>query len=123
MPRKGLWFVGEHFLSIRKWEANFKPSEAQVTYVAVCVRLNELPIKYYNTIVLRQIGQALGKVLRIGTHTETEARGRYARICVQVDIAKHLTTTMRVEQRNHLVSCGHLGHRKEICQYTVRPLS
>lgn len=58
--RKGPWFVGEHFLSIRKWEANFKPSEAQVTSVAVWVRLNELPIEYYDTIVLRQIGQALG---------------------------------------------------------------
>ena len=26
--KKGPWFIGEHFLSIRKWEANFKPSEA-----------------------------------------------------------------------------------------------
>lgn len=25
---KGPWFIGEHFLSIRRWEANFKPSEA-----------------------------------------------------------------------------------------------
>ena len=26
--KKGPWFIGEQFLSIRKWEANFKPSEA-----------------------------------------------------------------------------------------------
>lgn len=131
--RKGLWFVGEHFLSIRKWEANFKPSEAQVTSVAVWVRLNELPIEYYDTIVLRQIGQALGKVLRIDTHTASEARGRYARICVQVDITKPLITTVRVGKRNHLVayegvsklcfSCGRLGHQRDLCQYTVRPPS
>ncbi|KAF3961035.1 hypothetical protein CMV_014300 [Castanea mollissima] len=128
--RKGMWFVSEHFLSIRKWEANFKPSEAQVTSVAAWVRLNKLPIEYYDTIVLRQIGQALGKVLRIDIHMASEARGRYARICVQVDIAKPLINTVRVEKRNHLVSCegvsklcfscGRLRHRKEICQYTVR---
>ena len=27
---KGPWFIGEHFMSIRKWEANFKPSKVQV---------------------------------------------------------------------------------------------
>lgn len=131
--RKGPWLIGEHFLSIRKWEANFKPSEAQVTSVVVWVRLNGLPTEYYKATVLRQIGQMLGKVLRINTHTEMEARGRYAQICVQVDIAKPLITMVRVGQRNHLVlyegvsklcfSCGRLGHRKEICQYIFRPLS
>ena len=38
--RKGLWFINEHLLSIRKWEANFKPLEAQVNSVAVWVRLH-----------------------------------------------------------------------------------
>lgn len=39
--KKGPWFVSEHFLSIRKWEANFKPSEAQVHAVAVWVRIHQ----------------------------------------------------------------------------------
>ncbi|KAK9999329.1 hypothetical protein SO802_018932 [Lithocarpus litseifolius] len=82
---KGPWFISEQFLSIRRWEANFKPSEAQVSSVAVWVRLNELPIEYYDGEVLREIGNALGKVLRVDTHTAIEARGRYARLCVQVD--------------------------------------
>nr|POE60661.1 uncharacterized protein CFP56_41048 [Quercus suber] len=86
--KKGPWFIGEHFLSIHKWEANFKPLEALITLVAVWVCLNELPIEYYDARVLRQIGQALGNVLRVDTHTATEARGKYARICVQVDIGK-----------------------------------
>ena len=54
--KKGPWFIGEHFLLIRKWEANFKPSEAQVSSVAVWVRLNDLTIKYYDAKVLRQLG-------------------------------------------------------------------
>ena len=24
--RKGLWFIGDHFLSIRPWEPDFKPA-------------------------------------------------------------------------------------------------
>nr|POF09820.1 hypothetical protein CFP56_67428 [Quercus suber] len=54
--KKGPWFVGGHFLSIRKWEVNFKPLEASVSSVAVWVRLNELPLEYYEATVLRQIG-------------------------------------------------------------------
>ena len=33
--RKGPWFVGEHFLSIRPWEPNFRPATTNVSSVAV----------------------------------------------------------------------------------------
>lgn len=36
----GLWFVGGHYLSIRKWEPNFKPSAASALSVVIWVRLN-----------------------------------------------------------------------------------
>ncbi|XP_050264033.1 uncharacterized protein LOC126708275 [Quercus robur] len=107
--KRGHWFIGEHFLSIRKWEANFKPSEALVTSMAVWVRLNELPIEYYDAGVLREIGQALGNVLRIDTHTNTEAKGRFTRIYVQVDIGKPLVTSV--------------GIGKHQQKYSIRPPS
>ena len=50
--RRGPWFIGEHFLSIRPWESNFRPTTANVTSVAVCIRLNTLPIEYYNSEAL-----------------------------------------------------------------------
>ena len=128
--KKGPWFIGEQFLSIRKWEANFKPSEAQVPSVAVWERLYGLPIEYYEAEVLQQVRQALGTMLRVDMHTATEARGRYARICVQVDVSKPLITSVRIGQRNQPViyegvsklwfSWGRLGHRKETCQYTIK---
>ncbi|XP_050255268.1 uncharacterized protein LOC126701193 [Quercus robur] len=98
--------------------------------VAVWVRLYELPIEYYEVEVLQQIG---GNSASLDMHTTTEARGRYARICVQVDISKPLITSVRIGQRNQPVvyegvsklcfSCGWLGHRKETCQYTIKPPS
>ena len=72
----------------------------------------------------------MGSVLRVDTHTATEAKGRYARICVQVDVSKPLITSVRIGHRNQPVtyegvsklcfSCGRLGHRKETCQFTIR---
>ncbi|XP_075667006.1 uncharacterized protein LOC142636591 [Castanea sativa] len=130
---KGPWFIEEHFLSICIWEANFKPLEAVVTSVAVWVHLNELPIEYYDAGVLGQIGQALGNVLRVDTHTAMEARGKYTHIYIQVDIDRPLVMTVCISKRHQNVVCeghhklcflcGRIGHRKENCQYTIRPPS
>ena len=42
--QKGPWFIGEHFLSIRPWEPDFKPEVANVSSIAVWIRLNGLSI-------------------------------------------------------------------------------
>ena len=82
MLRKGPWFLREHFLSIRPWEPNFKAKTTNVSSVRVWIRFNGLPIEYYDAEVLKEIGEAVGKVLRIDTHMASEAKGRYARLCV-----------------------------------------
>lgn len=128
--KEGPWFVGGHFLSIRKWEPNFKPSTASVSSVAVWVRFPKLPIEYYEPTVLRDLGQIIGPVLRIDTRTASESRGRYARICVQVNFANPLIKIIKIggvkqpvqyEGINLLCfSCGRVGHKMESCHYTVK---
>lgn len=80
--KKGPWFVGEHFLSIRPWDPNFKLSTANILLVAVWVKLYELPIEYYNAKALQQIGKTIGNDLRVDTHMAIKARGKFARLCV-----------------------------------------
>lgn len=131
--RRGPWFIGEHFLSIRPWEPNFRPATANVTSVAVWIRLNELPIEYYNSEALLQIGKSIGNVLRVNTQTANEARGRFARLCVLIDMGKPLVTAVLIGKFEQPVcykgiqklcfSCGRMGHRKASCPYTVRPTS
>lgn len=127
---KGPWFIGDHFLSIRPWEPFFKPSTANVSLIAVWIRLCELPIELYDAEVLKQIGESIGKVLRIDSHTTMEARGKYARLCIQVDVNKPLVNTICIGHFEQAVtyegihslcfSCGRLGHKVEGCPYTVR---
>lgn len=127
---KGPWFINGHFLSIRPWEPLFKPAAASVTSIAVWVRLHELPMELYETEVLKQIGDSIGKVLRIDSHTAMEARGKYARLCIQIDINKPLINTVLIGRFEQQVtyegihklcfSCGRVDHRKEVCPYTIR---
>ena len=33
--KKGPWFIGDHFLSLRPWEPNFKPASTSVSSIVV----------------------------------------------------------------------------------------
>ena len=127
---KGPWFIGDQFLSIRPLESFFKPSTTNVSLIAVWIRLCELPIELYKAKVLKQLRESIGKVLRIDSYTAMEARGKYARLCVQIDINKPLVNTIligRFEQalsyegiQSLYFSCGRLGNKVEACLYTIR---
>ncbi|XP_023928120.1 uncharacterized protein LOC112039475 [Quercus suber] len=126
----GPWFIGEHFLTIRPWVPNFRPSTASLTSVAVWARFPELPIEFYDAEVLKEIGEAIGPVLRIDSHTASGSRGRYARVCVQIDLEKPLIKEVVIGKLHQQVqyeglhsfcfSCGRIGHKKETCQYKIR---
>ncbi|XVF12133.1 hypothetical protein REPUB_Repub08aG0088200 [Reevesia pubescens] len=127
--KEGPWFIAGQFLTLRKWEPNFRASEASFTSVAVWVRLPELPVEYFDLEILRKIGQSLGVLLRADGHTLAGERGKYARICVQVSLERPLPTFIKVDGKKHNLvyesvgllcfSCGKLGHLKPHCPERV----
>ena len=64
------------------------------------------------------------------THTATEAKGRFARLCIQVDVKKPLIIAIVIGKFEQPVSyegiqklcfdCGRIGHRRESYPYTIR---
>ncbi|KAL7181683.1 hypothetical protein ACSBR1_040559 [Camellia fascicularis] len=117
----------DHYLTVRKWEPNFKPSEAFETTAAIRVRFPELPIEYYQDKVLFAIAKTIGKPLKIDWTTTMATRGKFARICVEMDLTKPLTPKFVLENKCYNIEyefvhsfyflCGLIDHRKEAYKF------
>ncbi|RVX00340.1 hypothetical protein CK203_024656 [Vitis vinifera] len=76
----GPWLIHQHYITLRQWTPNFKPSEAITTHLKVWVDLLELPMEYYDKEVLLRVGAAIGKPVKIHPITERRERVRFARL-------------------------------------------
>ena len=121
--------VMEHYLIVKEWTPNFDPMVDVTERVIVWVRFPCLPIEYYDQEFLMKVGEKIGKPIRIDRTTGLVSRGKFARLCVEVDITKPLMSKFKLRRRVrrieyegiHLVcfNCGVYGHRKENCQKLV----
>lgn len=67
-----------------------------ISLVVIWAKLPELLIEYYQEDMLKDIVVAIGPVLRIDTHTASRSRGRYSRVCVQVDLCKPFIRSVQI---------------------------
>ncbi|MCH81277.1 hypothetical protein A2U01_0002062, partial [Trifolium medium] len=98
--------------------------------VAVWMRISGLPIEYYDSRILHFIGNRVGKTVKVDKNTLTQERGKYARLCVQVNLTKPLLAMFTIKDRKynieyeglHLLctTCGRFGHYKEGCPEKVK---
>ncbi|KAL7233399.1 hypothetical protein ACSBR1_017094 [Camellia fascicularis] len=123
----GPWVIMDHYLTISKWEPDFKASEAFETTTAVWVRFPELPIQYFQEKVLYTIAKQIGKPLKIDLTTTMATRGKYARICIEMDLNKPLCPRFLLGKKSYNIEyesihsvcflCGRVGHQKELCRF------
>lgn len=129
---EGPWLVADHYLVIQRWRPEFDPSEDAFNKVAVWVRVPKLSVEYVNPKCIWRLGNVIGKTLKIDVNTLNTnnglarvERGRFARICVEIDLRKKLRSKVRCGRRIYGVEyeglgmicfgCGRYGHRKEAC--------
>ncbi|XP_058786104.1 uncharacterized protein LOC131660794 [Vicia villosa] len=124
---KGPWFIYDHYLTVKDWRPNFQPDCDSIVEVAVWVRISGLPIEYYDPKSLTAFGNRIGSTIKVDKTTIKQERGKYARICVTVDLTKPLLAMFEINgscykveyEGLHLLclACGRYGHYKEGCVY------
>lgn len=121
---QGPWSILDHYFMVKEWTPNFDPITNKTEKLIVCVRIPCLPIEYFDYEILKKVGEKIGKPISGDHNTGRATRGRFARICVEIDITKPLLTMFKLHKRvrhieyegSHLVcfECGIVGHRKEV---------
>lgn len=122
----GPWTIQGHYLTVSKFKPGFHPSTANISSTMVWIRIPRLPLEFFHESVLMRIGDQLGTAVKIDSNTSMVSRGKYARICVEIDLQKPLVSMVilnghhfKVEYENlHLIcfNCGKYGHAVESCQ-------
>lgn len=117
--------MGDNYLSVQRWEPNFHPAVSRITSRAVWVRISDLPMEYYDPLVLLEIARRIGRPLKIDHVTLAQSRGRFARFCVEIDTDKPLVAAVQIgdfsvkvqyENLQHICYlCGRLGHDQLHC--------
>ncbi|KAL4346243.1 hypothetical protein AHAS_Ahas11G0358900 [Arachis hypogaea] len=90
------WMVGGPYLIVQRWLPFFLKSEKVVKKVTAWVRIPNLPIQLYNHRFLWRVGSAIGTILKVDRATSLHSRGRFARICVEIDLTKKLVPRISV---------------------------
>jgi hypothetical protein len=121
----GPWLIYDHYLIAREWTPNFHPNNATIEKAAVWVRISGLPIGYYDAKILHYIGNRIGKTVKVDRNTLYQARGKYARVCVEVDLKNPLLAMFELKNEVYKVeyeglhmlcrTCGKFGHYIEGC--------
>ncbi|XVF01096.1 hypothetical protein REPUB_Repub04eG0058600 [Reevesia pubescens] len=111
--------------SIRRRTPGFRSEDATITSVAAWIRFPGMPLEYYDYEILNRMGNLLMQTLMIDRNTLTASRGRYARICAEINLTKPLVLRIFIGGRWQKVeyeglgmvcfACGRFGHSKEQC--------
>ncbi|KAK2359720.1 zinc ion binding / nucleic acid binding protein [Trifolium repens] len=121
----GPWLIYDHYLAVREWSADFNPAVESVKSIAVWFRFSGLPIEYYDAKLLHVIGDRIGRSVKVDKTTLYQEHGKYARLCVEVDLTKPLLAMFTIKGRHYKVeyeglhflclNCGIFGHYVEGC--------
>ncbi|XP_061341222.1 uncharacterized protein LOC133287599 [Gastrolobium bilobum] len=130
---EGPWIVNDHYVVVQRWRSFFDPYDESFKRLAVWIRIPGLPIELYTTRHLWRIGNIFGRTLKVDRNSLRKSdlgdviteRGRFARICVEVDLRKSFlskfvigNTVYQVGYEGlHLIcfECGLYGHRQNQC--------
>ncbi|XP_061374680.1 uncharacterized protein LOC133316898 [Gastrolobium bilobum] len=135
VQQQGPWVVADHYLIVQRWRPNFDPYDDKVKKLAVWIRIPGVPREFYTHKDLWRMGNMVGRTLRIdesslrisgqGQLEEITDRGRFACICVEVDLSKSLLSKFRIGQRQLFIGygglhqicflCGQYGHKGDQC--------
>jgi len=127
------WRVFGSNLTVQAWLPEFDPLRDVIATTPVWIRLTNVPVNFYHPSILMSIAGGLGKPFKVDTMTLNHERARFARVCVEMNLAKPLKGTIMVNGDRYYVAyegltnicstCGLYGHLVHTCPRVVQEQS
>ncbi|XP_057432779.1 uncharacterized protein LOC130725578 [Lotus japonicus] len=121
----GPWMIFDHYLAVSTWSAEFISPAAKVKKTLAWIRIPGLNVAFYDESFLMSVAQVIGTPIRVDINTLRGERGRFARICVELDLSKPVYGKIMIEdywynieyEGLHIIctKCGCYGHRSREC--------
>ncbi|KAI4324059.1 hypothetical protein L6164_023625 [Bauhinia variegata] len=99
---------------------NFELEVVTIDKTDMWVQLRGISMELYHKLLLKVLGNCIGKVLKVDYKTIAKARGQFARLCVKVNLTKPLVSQLDNDGRMIYIeykglheicfSCGTYGH-------------
>lgn len=83
---QGPWMIFDHYLTVQTWLPEFMSPVAKIDKTLVWIRFPGLNLVYYDESILMALAAAVGNPIRVDSNTLDVRRGRFARVCVEVDL-------------------------------------
>ena len=121
----GPWMIFDHYLAVSTWSRQFISPSAKVTKTLAWIRIPGLNPAFYDESFLMSVAQVIGHPVRVDINTLRGDRGKFARICVEIDLTKPVIGKVMLEddwykieyEGLHVIctKCGCYGHRSSEC--------
>lgn len=122
----GPWMVSDHYLTMQCWTQDFMSPTTKVDKTIIWIRFPGLNLFFYDESILLALASVVGRPIKVDNNTFDARRGRFARVCVEVDLTKSIVGKVwmkgfwyRVEYEGlHRIctGCGCYGHLVRECK-------
>ncbi|XP_057456177.1 uncharacterized protein LOC130747298 [Lotus japonicus] len=122
----GPWMVFDHYLAVSTWSPEFISPAAKVQRTLAWIRIPGLNVAFYDKSFLMSVVRVIGRPIKVDMTTLSGDRGRFARICVELDLTKAVIGRICIEdfwykveyEGLHVICtrCGCYGHRSKECK-------
>ncbi|KAK9025195.1 hypothetical protein V6N11_065091 [Hibiscus sabdariffa] len=125
VPAAGPWLVFGYYILVEPWTKDFTTAQPYPSKIIAWICLPGLPMTLYKRSLITELGECIGRVLKLDYRTETGQRGKFARMTVQINLNKPLVSKIVVNGKIQLVeyeslhtvcfNCGKYGHMNDNC--------
>ncbi|KAG6793276.1 hypothetical protein POTOM_002474 [Populus tomentosa] len=121
----GPWMIFDYYLTMQKWTADFVASSVVINRTMVWVRIPSLNLVFYDENFLPAMASTLGTPFKVDMNTLNVERGRFARICVEIELDQPAVGSLEITLVSYKVEyeglhiicskCGCYGHLCKDC--------